>query len=155
MKFERLFLARPILAGVLLAALLAGCGGVNRTMLAPARAPVDPATVRLYEVPPPGALQIAQIEATSGAGFGTQGQADAAVARLRQEAAKVGANGVVLMGVGTTPSAGGRSVGAGSFGSNVAGGIGIGIPTTQKKAAGVAILVPAAAVVPADQLPAR
>jgi len=34
------------------------------------------------------------------------------------------------------------SVGAGSWGGNVGGGIGIGIPTQQKKAAGVAIWVP-------------
>ncbi len=148
MKFERLFLARPILAGVLLAALLAGCGGVNRTMLAPARAPVDPATVRLYEVPPPGALQIAQIEATSGAGFGTQGQADAAVARLRQEAAKVGANGVVLMGVGTGRAPVNLGIGVGSYGSHGGGSLGFGIPTANKRAAGMAIWVPSGALPP-------
>lgn len=148
MKFERLFLARPILAGVLLAALLAGCGGVNRTMLAPARAPVDPATVRLYDVPPAGSVQIAQIEATSGAGFGTQGQADAAVARLRQEAAKVGANGVVLMGVGTGRAPVNLGIGVGSYGSHGGGSLGFGIPTANKRAAGMAIWVPPEAVPP-------
>ncbi len=148
MKFERLFLARPILAGVLLAALLAGCGGVNRTMLAPARAPVDPATVRLYEVPPPGALQIAQIEATSGAGFGTQGQAEAAVARLKQEAARIGANGVVLMGVGTGRAPVDLGVGVGSFGAHGGGALSFGIPTANKRAAGMAIWVPPEALPP-------
>lgn len=148
MKFERLFLARPILAGVLLAALLAGCGGVNRTMLAPARAPVDPATVRLYDVPPAGSVQIAQIEATSGAGFGTQGQADAAVARLRQEAAKVGANGVVLMGVGTGRAPVNLGIGVGSYGSHGGGSLGFGIPTANNRAAGMAIWVPPEAVPP-------
>ncbi len=148
MKFERLFLARPILAGVLLAALLAGCGGVNRTMLAPARAPVDPATVRLYDVPPAGSVQIAQIEATSGAGFGTQGQADAAVARLRQEAAKVGANGVVLMGVGTGRAPVNLGIGVGSYGSHGGGSLGFGIPTANKRAAGMAIWVPSGALPP-------
>ena len=34
------------------------------------------------------------------------------------------------------------SVGAGSWGSSSFGGVGIGIPTQQKKAAGVAIWVP-------------
>jgi hypothetical protein len=40
------------------------------------------------------------------------------------------------------------SVGAGSYGSHTAGGVGIGIPTTQKKAAGVAIYVPPGAETP-------
>ena len=75
-------------------------------------------------------------------GFGTQGQTDAAVARLKREAAALGANGVVLMGVGSSGSPVGMSVGAGTFGSHVGGGVGIGIPTTQKRAAGVAIWVP-------------
>lgn len=119
------------------------------------KAPTDPALVRIYTTPPAGSIEIAQLESSSAVGFGTQGQTDAAIARLKREAAALGANGVVLMGVGSTPSAGGMSVGAGSFGSNVAGGIGIGIPTTQKKAAGIAILVPAAAVVPADQVPVK
>ena len=52
-------------------------------------------------------------------------------------------NGLIALGAGIAALTG------------IGGGIGIGIPTTQKKAAGVAILVPAAAVVPADQLPAR
>ena len=96
-----------------------------------------------------------EMDPNSAVGFGTQGQTDAAIARLKREAAALGANGVVLMGVGSTPSAGGMSVGAGSYGGNVAGGIGIGIPTTQKRAAGIAIFVPAAAVIPADQPPAQ
>ena len=54
----------------------------------------------------------------------------------------LGANGVILMGVGSSGSPVGMSVGAGSYGSHVGGGVGIGIPTTQKRAAGVAIWVP-------------
>ena len=140
---------------LLLACLVGGCASTSRVMLGQAYAPTDPAQVRIYTTPPPGSVEIAQLESSSAVGFGTQGQTDAAVARLKREAAALGANGVVLMGVGSTPSAGGMSVGAGSFGSNVAGGIGIGIgiPTTQKRAAGVAILVPANAVIPVDQQP--
>lgn len=138
---------------LLLATTLAGCASTSKVMLGQAYAPTDPAQVRIYTTPPAGSIEIAQLESSSAVGFGTQGQTDAAVDRLKREAAALGANGVILMGVGSTPSAGGMSVGAGSFGSNVAGGIGIGIPTTQKKAAGIAILVPAAAVIPADQSP--
>ncbi|WP_205692833.1 hypothetical protein [Lacrimispora amygdalina] len=89
------------------------------------------------------------LEATSAVGFGTQGQTDAAVARLKREAAALGANGVVLVGVGGSGSPVGMSVGAGTFGRHSGGGLSVGIPTTQKKAAGVAIWVPEAAVPPA------
>ena len=136
-------------ASLLLFALaVAGCAGTSKVMIGSARAPVDPAQVRLYTTPPPGSIEIAQLESSSAVGFGTQGQTDAAIARLKREAAALGANGVILMGVGSGGSPVGMSVGAGSYGSRVGGGVGIGIPTTQKKAAGVAIYVPPGAEPP-------
>ena len=126
-------------------AMLAGCASASKVMLGQARPPIDPSQVQVYSAPPPGSVEIAQLEATSAVGFGTQGQTNAAVARLKAEAAKLGANGVVLVGVGASgQSPVGMSVGAGSYGGHVGGGIGIGIPTQQKKAAGVAIWVPPA-----------
>lgn len=127
-------------ATVLLVA--AGCASTSRVMLGQARAPIDPATVQIYSTPPAGSVEIAQLESSSAVGFGTQGQTDAAVARLKREAAALGANGVLLMGVGSSGSPVGMSVGAGSYGSHVGGGLGVGIPTTQRRAAGVAIWVP-------------
>jgi hypothetical protein len=134
---------RSVLATALLLS-LAACAGTSRVMLSDARPPVDPATVRIYTAVPPGAIQIAQLDARSAVGFGTQGQTDAVVRRLKNEAARLGANGVVLIGVGGD---GGRSpvgvsVGGGSYGGHVGGGIGIGIPTQQKQGAGIAIYVP-------------
>jgi hypothetical protein len=138
-------------ASLLLFALaLAGCASTSKVMLGSARPPVDPAQVRIYNTPPAGSVEIAQLESSSAVGFGTQGQTDAAVARLKREAAALGANGVILMGVGSSGSPVGMSVGAGSYGRHSAGGVGIGIPTTQKKAAGVAIYVPPGAVAPAN-----
>lgn len=129
-------------AGLLCLAALAGCASSSKVMVGQARAPVDPLQVRIYNTPPSGAVEIAQLESTSAAGFGTQGQTDAAVERLKREAAKLGANGVVLMGVGSERSGGGLSVGGGTYGGRVGTGVGIGIPTTQKRAAGMAIWVP-------------
>ena len=143
-------------AAVLL--LVAGCASTSRVMLGQARAPIDPAQVQVYSTPPAGSVEIAQLESSSAVGFGTQGQTDAAVARLKRDAAALGANGVILIGVGSSGSPVGMSVGAGSYGSRVGGGVGIGIPTTQRKAAGVAIWVPNPAPVPrlpAQQIPAR
>ncbi|GHH53512.1 hypothetical protein [[Pseudomonas] boreopolis] len=131
-----------LLTAALLGLALAGCASSSKVMMGQARTPIDPAFVRIYNTAPVGSVEIAQIEATSAAGFGTQGQTNAAVDRLKREAAKLGANGVVLMGVGSQRSGGGVSVGAGSYGGHVGGGLGIGIPTTQKHAAGVAIWVP-------------
>lgn len=143
-------------AAVLL--LVAGCASTSRVMLGQARAPIDPAQVQVYSTPPAGSVEIAQLESSSAVGFGTQGQTDAAVARLKRDAAALGANGVILMGVGSSGSPVGMSVGAGSYGSHVGGGLGIGIPTTQRKVAGVAIWVPNPQPVPrlpAQQIPAR
>ena len=133
---------------LLLATTLAGCASTSKVMLGQAYTPTDPAQVRIYTTPPPGSVEIAQLESSSAVGFGTQGQTDAAVVRLKREAAALGANGVILMGVGSSGSPVGMSVGAGSYGSRVGGGVGIGIPTTQKKAAGVAIYVPPGAEPP-------
>ncbi len=137
----------------LLVLALTACAGTSKVMLGQARPPVDPAQVRIYTTPPPGSVEIAQLESSSAVGFGTQGQTDAAVARLKREAAALGANGVILMGVGSSGSPVGMSVGAGSYGSHTAGGVGIGIPTTQKKAAGVAIYVPAGSEAETDAVP--
>jgi len=143
-------------ASLLLFALaVTGCAGTSKVMLGSARAPVDPAQVRIYTTPPPGSIEIAQLESSSAVGFGTQGQTDAAVARLKRDAAALGANGVILMGVGSSGSPVGMSVGAGSYGSHSAGGIGIGIPTTQKKAAGVAIYVPPGSMPATTEAPRR
>ena len=121
---------------------LAGCAGSSKVMVGQARPPIDPAQVQVYTAVPPGSQEIAQLEASSAIGFGTQGQTDAAVERLKREAAALGANGVVLIGVGSAAGPANMSVGAGSWGSSSFGGVGIGIPTQQKKAAGVAIWVP-------------
>lgn len=119
-----------------------GCASTSKVMLGQARAPVDPARVQIYSTPPAGSVEIAQLESSSAVGFGTQGQTDAAIARLKREAAALGANGVILMGVGSGGSPVGMSVGAGSYGRHTAGGLSVGIPTQQKRAAGVAIWVP-------------
>ena len=143
---------RIILAASVLA--LAGCAGSSKVMVGQARPPIDPAQVQVYTAVPPGSQEIAQLEASSAIGFGTQGQTDAAVERLKREAAALGANGVVLIGVGSAAGPANMSVGAGSWGSSSFGGVGIGIPTQQKKAVGMAIWVPPGAVPAEMPMPA-
>ena len=121
---------------------LSGCAGSSKVMVGQARPPIDPSQVQIYASVPAGSQEIAQLEASSAIGFGTQGQTDAAVERLKREAAALGANGVVLIGVGSSAGPANMSVGAGSWGGSSFGSVGLGIPTSQKKAAGVAIWVP-------------
>lgn len=133
---------RSLFTALALAALLSGCGGTSTVMMSDARPAIDPSLVKVYRQAPPDSIEIAQLESTSGVGFGTQGQTDAVIARLKREAAALGANGVVLLGMGSGGSPVGMSVGAASYGSNGGAGMSMGIPTQQKYAAGMAIYVP-------------
>jgi hypothetical protein len=136
-------LAIPLLA----AALAAGCATTSHTMIAPARPAVAPASVRVYFSPPPGRYQeIAWLQASSGPfTYGEQRKTDAVMAKLRAEAAKLGANGVLLQGMGDAGRAGrvGVGVGGGSFGgrTRVGGGIGVDVSPAQKQAQALAIFV--------------
>ena len=93
--------------------------------------------------------EIARLDTSSQGSFSftAQGKTDAVLRRLRKEAASLGANGVLLEGVGDRASGsvgtGGGSESYSSSGS-VGGGIGLNFGMTQKIAGGIAIYVPAA-----------
>ena len=136
--------------GWLAAGLLAGCAGSSSRLVAPARPAISPEAVRVYQTPPRRYQEMAIIDATSGPRFfhgSPQGEADA-IQRLKEEAAKVGANGVLLTLVGDRSSGalgvgvdgGGISSGSRSF---VAGGGSVsgGAPIVQNSAQGIAIYV--------------
>lgn len=121
--------------------LLGGCASSHHYMLGQARPAIPVEQVKIYPVAPSRYEEVARIDATSAVGFGTQGQEDAAIERLRREAAKLGANGVLIQGTGTVGSPVGVGVGGASYGSH--GGVGVsgGIPTAQRHVEGVAIYV--------------
>src|SRR5207248_8428979 len=103
-------------AAILTACSLASCG-TNVTMLGPARPAISPAAVRIYQVPPRHFEQIAIINSSAGTTwiFPNRDSLDEAFADLRNEAAALGANGVLLQEVYDQP-VGGLSVGGGGFG---------------------------------------
>jgi len=111
------------------------------------RAPIDPSQVRVYYAPPPGRYEeIALLDTSSGAfTYGEQNKTNSVVAKLRKEAAKLGANGVLFGGTANGYGGGGVSVGAGGgrIGGHgfSSGGIGVDISPQQKYARGVAIYV--------------
>ena len=121
--------------------LVAGCASTSKVMLGPARAPVAAEAVRVYVEPPARFEEIARLETDSPIGFGTPGQTDSAIARLRREAAALGANGVLLLGVDTVAPPVGVSLGTGMVRRHVGVFGSVGIPTSQRRAVGVAIWV--------------
>lgn len=126
--------------------LLAGCASSHLITGTP-RPPIDPAQVRVYFTPPPGGYEeIAQLQTSSGAfTYGEQNKMDSVVAKLREEAAKLGANGVLFMGTQNSygNSSVGVGVGSGNWGGSgySSGGVGFSISPTQKYAQGLAIYV--------------
>ena len=86
-------------------------------MVGEPRPPTNPANVKVYMEPPRHFDRIAIIrKGSNGAwAFSDQGQVDEAIAKIRVEAAKVGANGILLQVVETN-SSGGIGIGIGGFG---------------------------------------
>jgi hypothetical protein len=135
-------LPRRLLTALALSTLLlAGCASTHRVILAPPRPAIAVEQVKVYHVAPKRFEEIARLESSSAIGFGTPGQTDAAIARLRREAAKLGANGVLLLGVGSVAPPVSVGVGTGVHRSHVGIYGGFGVPTTQRQAVGVAIHV--------------
>lgn len=138
---------------LILLPLCAGCAGSSARLLAPARPAVSPATVRVYQVPPRHYQEIALLDATAGPRFfhGTpEGEAEA-IQRLKEAAAKVGANGLLLTLVGDRPSGtlgvgiGGGGISAGRRNVVAGGGSASGAaPIVRNSAQGIAIYVPGA-----------
>jgi len=137
-----------------IALMLAGCSTSSHVMLGPARPPISPDSVTIYSYPPQQRYeQIAHLDATSQGSFAitSQQNMDKAIARLKVEAAKLGANGVILQGVADQQSG---SIGAGggntSYGPSSSVGVGVGgsFGIYNKAVTGLAIYVPPGAQPP-------
>ncbi|MEO5754040.1 MAG: hypothetical protein ABIR38_04980 [Chthoniobacterales bacterium] len=138
-------------SALLAVSFLTGCASSSSRLLAPARPAISPAEVRIYRNAPPRYQEIALLDATSGGRFfrgSAEGEAEA-IQRLQEEAAKVGANGVLITLLGDRPN-GAIGVGVGGGGisggrrSVVAGGGSVsgGAPIISNAAQGIAIYVP-------------
>jgi hypothetical protein len=86
-------------------------------MVGEPRPPTDPDRVKVYMEPPRKFDRIAIIrKGSSGSwAFTDQSQVDEAIAKIKVEAAKVGANGILLQVIETN-SGGGIGIGIGGFG---------------------------------------
>ena len=95
-------MALGLSAGWMIAA-LTGCAVSHVALVGRARAPTLPDQVRIYLQPPGGPYEeIANLSASSRGSFAmtAAGKMDKVIERLKIEAAKVGANGILLHGVG-------------------------------------------------------
>jgi hypothetical protein len=92
---------------------LSGCGTSQSVLVGSARPAISPDRVQIYLQPPESKyLEIADLAASSSGSFAVTPAAkiDKVIDRLKKEAARVGANGILLHGVGDRTAA---SVGAG------------------------------------------
>ena len=128
-------------------ACLTACSTSSHVLVGSARPAISPESVRVYYAPPPKYEEIATVNATSQGSLAltSQQNMDKAMQRLKEEAARLGANGVLLQTVHDTQSS---SIGAGgggtSYGPNSATGVGVGgsFALTSKVVQGLAIYVP-------------
>lgn len=127
---------------IILVLLLSGCAS-SHIMIGNARAPIRPDQVKLYFHPPAKYEEIALVDASSKASWAgsDQGKTDKVIERLKEEAAKLGANGVLLEGVGNQ-AAGAVGTGNAYSTGNTAYGTGISATIFTKEGRGLAIYVP-------------
>src|ERR1700742_2998673 len=102
---------------VTLVALCLICGCATRPIIVgQVRPPISPEAVRVYRVPPRHFERIAIIDSPAGTSwiFPDRPSMDLGVSRLRDQAAALGANGILLQRVYDV-SAGGLAIGGGGF----------------------------------------
>ncbi len=92
------------------------------------REATNPENIVIYSEPPQKYDVIGIVTASSDSGWNEQGDLNLAMAKLKQKAASVGANGIILESVGTSNS-GGTII------------YGVIVPTTAKNVSGKAIYV--------------
>jgi hypothetical protein len=125
--------------------ILAGCAS-SHVLVGTVRPPISPDQVKIYLHPPEKYEEVAIIDASSrgSPAFTDQQKMDKAIARLREEAAKLGANGILLEGTADQQAG---AVGSGFGTSSVSGhsAVGTGVGVTAgifiKSANGIAIYV--------------
>lgn len=123
--------ALPLLL-VLAVLTLGACASGSAIVTGKTRAPIPPENVTLYLERPLAFEVIGVVNASSDAGWTEQGSVDYAIAELKKQAAKLGANGVLLTSTGETTST--------AIGTNSAGGVFV-VPVTAKSLQGRAIFV--------------
>ena len=141
-KFLR---ALSVLLFCALPLLLVACAS-SAVLVGTARPAISPEQVKIYLRAPKKYEEVALLEASSKASFSIsdQGKMNVVIERLKAEAAKLGANGILLQGTGNEVVG---SVGTGVANTNIAGnravssGFGTSVGIMQKAGSAIAIFV--------------
>jgi hypothetical protein len=141
----RLRLSSAVLVAAAL--ILSACATDSIVLTGTARPPISPAEVRIYSQPPAVFEEIAILNASKNSAFTTGGQktVDKVVDGLKEEAAKLGANGIILEGFSDRQTG---AVGSGGGSSSVSGNSAVGVGVSgsfgiyKKTGHGRAIYVP-------------
>jgi hypothetical protein len=122
MRFRLAFL-------MFLCALSAACASSKPVLVGQARPPIPVDQVKIYASAPPVFQEIATLSASSKSVFSPGGpsQVDKVVQRLKEQAAQLGANGLILEGFSDRETASlGTGVGSQSYSRNTSVGVGVG-----------------------------
>lgn len=135
---------RRLACPLVLALALGACATASRVMISEPRPAIPVEQVRVYTQMPAGPyVEIALLDASSGGfTYGAQNRNDAVIAKLRAEAAKLGANGVVLQGMDEYAGGSGLGIGVGGGGRHVGGGVSVDVAPPRRVARAVAVWVP-------------
>ena len=125
---------------------IGGCAASTHVVTGTARPPTNPAQVQVYATPPAVYQEIATLDAERKSVFTSgEGGTDKIVARLKAEAAKVGANGLILEGYDEVQT-GSIGSGAGTDSYSAHGSLSLGLGTSfaiyKTTGKGRAIFVP-------------
>ena len=108
--------ARGACGGAALSLALSACGA-SQALVGRARPPISPADVRLY-LEPPGrpyeSIAILDVSSKHALAFTAEGKAQIVIRRLKESAARLGANGVLLEQIADDPDATALSGGVGT-----------------------------------------
>jgi hypothetical protein len=127
--------------------LLTACAPSSYLLTGTARPPISPTNVKIYSQAPPAYQEIAILAASSKSIFAPGGQkaTDKVIARLKAQAARLGANGLILEGFLDEQSASlGTGIGTDSYSRNSSISLGAGgsIDVFKTTGKGLAIYVP-------------
>lgn len=148
-------MVRIISLATVLALSLVACAPSSHIVVGTAHPPISPSEVKIYLRPPPSFEEIAILSASADSMFGSGGQAtvDKVILRLKEDAAKLGANGIILEGM-TDQQTGSLGAGSGSASSSGNTAVGVGVGTSlgifKKTGHGRAIFVPPGVATPPD-----
>lgn len=106
------------------------------------RPPVPIESVRVYLDPPPQFEKVAILESSSEGSFAltSQQKTNKVLARLKAEAASLGANGILMQGIGTGSRGAVVNTYGNAYGSNYVG-TGVAVPVMVKEGTALAIYV--------------